>query len=351
MFIVVNLSFHQMKYFLASLLALLILVIGFYFWGSSSLYPSEDYTRLSTYAAPPAQYKPGDTLEVMTFNIGFLSGMDNNLPVPQNPELYRKNMQDAQELLTDLQVDFVGLQEIDFASARSLDMNMLDSLALAGDYAFAFKAVNWDKRYVPFPYGWPSVNYGRMLSGQALLSKHPLTRPERLVLDAPEAAPFYYRAFYLDRLLQTAFIPLGQDTLVLMNIHLEAFDEETREKQAAVVKATAENYAKRYPTLLIGDFNARPSYASQPIPTDETMGYFEKSNVLQPAIGERQYMDDESAHFTFDTANPIEQLDYIFFSKGRIKPVSARVVTEAEQISDHYPVVFSFIIPADTATN
>lgn len=337
-----------MKYLLASILALLILIIGFYFWGSSSLYPAEDYTRLSTYAAPPAKYEPGDTLEVMTFNIGFLSGMDNNLPVPQNPELYRKNMKDAQELLADLEVDFVGFQEIDFASARSLDMNMLDSLAMAGNYASAFKAVNWDKRYVPFPYGWPSVNYGRMLSGQALLSKYPLTRPERLVLDAPEAAPFYYKAFYLDRLLQTAFIPLEQDTLVLMNIHLEAFDEETREKQAAIVKEKAESYAKQYPTLLIGDFNARPSYASQPIPSDETMRYFEESNTLEPAIAERQYLNNEAAQFTFDTANPTEQLDYIFYSKGRIKPISARVVSKAGQISDHYPVVFSFVIPVDT---
>lgn len=337
-----------MKYALAGLLALLILIIGFYFWGSSSLYPAKDYSRLNAYPASPTAYLAGDTLQVMTFNIGFLSGMDNNLPVPQNPDLYRKNMQAAQELLARMEIDFVGFQEIDFASARSLDMNMLDSLALSGGFSFGYKAVNWDKRYVPFPYGWPSVNYGRMLSGQALLSKYPLVKPERIVLEAPEAAPFYYKAFYLDRLLQTAFVPLGKDTLVLMNVHLEAFDEETREKQAVVVKEKAEGYARQYPTLLIGDFNARPTYATEAIATDETMGYFENSAYLKPAVSKAQYLSQEAAHFTFDTAEPIEQLDYIFYSGGRIQPVSARVVSEAGQISDHYPLIFSFVLMADT---
>jgi endonuclease/exonuclease/phosphatase family metal-dependent hydrolase len=338
-----------MKYLSLSLLALLLSVLGFYFWGSSSLYEEESYHQLKSYPAAPKAYHPGDTLQVITYNIGFLSGMDNNLPVEQNAALYRQNMQDAKALIRSLQADFIGFQEIDFASARSLDMQMMDSLALAGGYLSGVQAVNWDKRYVPFPYGLPAVNYGRMLSGQAILSRFPISHAGRLQLSKPEAAPFYYKAFYLDRLLQTAFIPLGPDTLVLLNVHLEAFDTETREQQAQHVLAEVEKLLPHYPLLLIGDFNARPTYASEQLYDEKTMGLFMEAEGLQSAITKAQYLADEKGHFTFDTENPVEQLDYIFYSKGKIRPIAARVLTEAGQISDHFPVAFSFVISSDSA--
>ena len=55
---------------------------------------------------------------------------------------------------------------------------------------------------MPFPYGLPSVNFGKVVSGQSILSKYSLSDYSRIVLERVEDNPFYRDAFYLDRLVQ-----------------------------------------------------------------------------------------------------------------------------------------------------
>jgi hypothetical protein len=71
-------------------------------------------------------------------------------------------------------------------------------------------AINWDKRYVPFPY-WPiTQQFGRTLSGQSILSRFPIQNHERHVLDRVAGNNWIYNAFYLDRLAQVAEIVVGE---------------------------------------------------------------------------------------------------------------------------------------------
>lgn len=332
--------------------SLVVVSIGWYFWASSSAVESDQLAQIKYYAnSPPTLSRPTDTLTVMTYNIGYLSGNSNNLPVRESVNFYRSNLQRVARLLNRVQPDIVGYQEIDFASSRSYYMNQLDSLAKYTSLHFAALTVNWDKRYVPFPYWPPAVHFGRVLSGQAVQSRFPVISNERMVLPRPQNNAFYYDAFYLERLAQVAEIDVGRP-LIIINVHLEAYDTATRERQAQKVLRLAQKYVETYPVLLIGDFNS-------PLPNS-------KLGNKSPASNEHRWQDDESMHillsesklaeafanelangeeifsYTFSSFEPHVKIDHIFYNTNKIQPLDWFVVHDSTQASDHLPVVMRF---------
>ncbi|SMG09405.1 Metal-dependent hydrolase, endonuclease/exonuclease/phosphatase family [Marivirga sericea] len=322
-----------------------VLVLGlliFYFWGSSSTSNQDEFDKVVTYTSP-VQNEP-DTLSVLTFNIGYLSGMTNNLPVSRDESLFSSNLKRSVDVLERYDFDFIGLQEVDFNSARSFEYNQFDSLGNELDFYQGAYAVNWDKSYVPFPYLPIRNHFGKMLSGQGILSKMQIVSNEIIVLDRPINAPFYYNAFYLDRLLQISKVQIESDTLVLMNVHLEAFDRETREQQADKVLKVFKSYAYDYPVILMGDFNSRPPFASEILEVERTIDIFMKNPLLGEAISKDRYLQDEQRFFTFNTEQPYERLDYIFYNKNKIRKIESEVLREAGDISDHLPVWTTFMI-------
>jgi len=322
---------------------LIIFLLIFYKWGSSG---SLDQTLLhQEINLDSYDSHEKDTFSIMTFNLGYLSGMTNNLPVKPSKDLFVDNLAKSQALIGELQPDVIGFQEIDFASNRSYHVNQLESLSHG--YQTAVKSVNWDKKYVPFPYWPPSTHFGRIQSGQALLSKFPVSWSERIVLSRPKTAPFYYQAFYLDRLIQVAELSIKSQSVIILNVHLEAFDQETREIQANEVLNVIEQYITKHPVILIGDFNARPPFASKRVNLESTINIFMEHPLLSPALSRKNYLSQEEGHFTFDTATPYEKLDYIFYTHQSIQPVNFSTVTEASEISDHFPLLMSFTMRKD----
>ncbi len=305
-------------------------------------------TELKAYAPPAAR---SDVFTVMTYNVGYLSGMSNNQAVAPDPALYAANLKQVERVMQALQPDVVGLQEVDFSSHRSQYVDQLDALAQAGGFAYGAKAVNWDKRYVPFPY-WPyEAQFGSILSGQAVLSRHPILSHGRIALERPAATPFYYDAFYLDRLVQTTLIDLGRPVMV-MNVHLEAFDQSSRENQARYVRALYEQYRVQYPVLIIGDFNSVPPSASRKtgfpgypeddFSEDQTIAILTEASSLKAAFSDHPV---EEAHgFTYPSANPLMKLDYVFYDAAHITPVERFVAAETGEASDHLPVLMRFRI-------
>jgi len=330
-----------MKKILLTLLALLVLsIVTFYFWGSSNFYDHDKYDQIVNYNNELKS--SSDTLSILTYNIGYLSGMTNNLAVDRKRSLFTDNFDRSVRILDSANYDFIGLQEVDFNSSRSYNINQFDSL---GKYLYFHQgayAVNWDKSYVPFPY-LPILNhFGKMLSGQGILSKMKILSNKFITLRKPISAPFYYNAFYLDRLLQITKVQVGSDTLIIMNVHLEAFDKETRELQAKKVYNIYKSYSSDYPTLLVGDFNSRPPFASDIVEEEITIGLF----LIDPNIGEAiekdRYLESEAKYFTFNTDKPYERLDYIFYNKNKISKIDSDVLSVAGDISDHLPVWMTF---------
>jgi endonuclease/exonuclease/phosphatase family metal-dependent hydrolase len=317
------------KYFLRFLVIIIIAFIAFFFWASSSTLNSTEYKVVSELEN---KVKPeNDTVfSIVTYNIGYLSGMTNNRAIEKPKQLFDNNMNKVLLETKNVNPDIIAFQEIDYNASRSYNVNQETEIAALG-FNYAARAVNWDERYLPFPY-WPiKMHFGKVVSGQSIISKYPLKEHQRIVLQRVESEPFYRNAFYLERLAQVVKVVLNGQEVVLINIHLEAFDKATRVNQFEEVLAIFNKYKNDYPTILLGDFNSRAR---------------DKDAVIQKmfamkGVGNAAF-DMNNLGNTFDTKNPFERLDYIFYTKNSIEYISGKVLNQFEQASDHLPVEMQF---------
>jgi len=343
--------------------ALLLVLVGFWFWASSGSLSSDELRQTKSYNVDPSarasrgdtttaqgggEAARSDTLSVMTYNIGYLSGMTNNQPVERDPELYRSNLGNAITLLRNARPDIIGFQEIDFGAERSFGVHQLDTIARQLGYANAAQAVNWDVRYLPFPYGPPSVHFGHVVSGQAVLTSFPIASHERTVL-AETSRPYVSRVFYIDRLAQGVDLVVGQDTVAVLNIHLEAFEQAVRVVQAREVREIVASLLDTgRPVLLIGDFNAVPGD-----PDDPTLARVAKGLDLKRAVPTETERGG-AVTGTYPADAPGRLIDHIFYSPGRVTEIGTKVACgpDGAPPSDHCAVTMRFTLtaaPADSA--
>ena len=293
-----------------------------------------DYDNTITYE----DYAPGPenpaTLTVATYNLGYLSGLTNQQAVVRDRDLLEANQATAIAALRALDLDVLALQEVDFDAHRSFNLNQQYALSAALALPYAALAVNWDKRYVPFPYWPPPVHYKAVTSGQAVLSRYPIRRNQRLVLERVPTNPFYYNALYLDRVAQVTELDLSGQPLMVINVHLEAFDGPTRRRQTEVVRQLAEQYAESGPVLLLGDFNSDLDRAEESVAGETpSIQILLDSPVLASAV------PTTAPVATFPSDQPQHSLDYIFYTPATLAVQDWQVVESAAQASDHLPVM------------
>ncbi|MDO5606887.1 MAG: endonuclease/exonuclease/phosphatase family protein [Capnocytophaga sp.] len=299
----------------------------FFFWAKTPTLAENQYAVVeNTSQKLPAV--TDSTLTVMTYNIGYLSGMNNNLAVKTSRDFYRKNEQLAVQLIAETNPDIIGFQEIDFGSNRSYNVNQHQMIAQSG-YPSSAIAVNWDKNYVPFPTFPVSVHFGKMLSGQSVVSKFPILENDHIVLERVADEDIFYKAFYLERIAQVVKIEHPVQDFYLINIHVEAFDAPTRRRQLAFVNQLFEEKNRELPVILIGDFNSDPAYPDAAITAfldDPTMGHA-AINPQTPTQADKTYPSDA----------PEERLDYIIYSKKDFDLIDAAILKNYGAISDHLP--------------
>jgi len=312
-------------------LSMLFTFLCFYFWASSANLSSDKYakTYINQY---PTRINNDSIFSIVTYNIGYLSGMTNNLAIEKPKSLFDNNLQTITNQFKKINPDIIAFQEIDFDSKRSYHINQQNEIAKLG-YNFIGEAINWDKKYLPFPYFPISMQFGKILSGQSILSKYKIVNQERFILKRNKTNSFYYDAFYLDRLAQIIKIKIRRETLVLINVHLEAFHQETRLKQTKKVIELYRRYSNKYPTILLGDFNSDINY------NDASINLLLKLNKTGNAV-----FNTKDIQNTFNSKKPTERLDYIFYNTDFIKFIDGRVLTEFEQASDHLPLLMNFKI-------
>lgn len=325
-----------MKTFFRLFILVCIIFVGFYLWASSSVLDPLEKPN-SIYQISSGAEEQDDTLSVMTFNIGYLSGMTNNKSVERTSSLFDTHADALLKCLKSSAVDILAMQEIDFASARSYDVDQLDLIAKQGGFNYAAKALNWDKRYVPFPY-WPfKHHFGKVKSGQAIVSKFKIHNHTINTLPKPLDQPFYYNDFYLDRLVQTIVIHVNKKPLTIMNVHLEAFSKKTRSIQLRYVFEKFKRSAITTPTILLGDFN-EPFFPEE----NSYMSPFYNSSIIGQAISPQELQAYPEKHFTYSAETPKAKIDYIFYSKAHIEMFSAETITATQLLSDHLPVLMRF---------
>lgn len=240
------------------------------------------------------------------------------------------------------------MQEIDFGAARSFDVQQLDTLAQRLGYAVGAEAVNWDVRYLPFPYGWPAVHFKHIVSGQAVLSRFPIVEQERHVL-ARTSRPYVSEVFYLDRLAQVAEVVIAPDTVSVVNVHLEAFEQPVREEQAKEVRALLEPMmASGRPVLLIGDFNAAPGDAD-----DETLGLVVEDLPMKRARPDSiRTAARAAAPATYPADAPKVLIDHLFYMPRHMRALRTQIACggNATPPSDHCAVTTQFEVRQEDST-
>ncbi|MBF2017889.1 MAG: endonuclease/exonuclease/phosphatase family protein [Rivularia sp. T60_A2020_040] len=311
-------------------------IIIFYLWASSNSYPRNKYAEIIDYPASPPTNK--DEFTVITYNIGYLSGLTNNQAVDREKKLFDDNLKTVVDALKPFNADFIGLQEIDLESKRSFNINQVAELAEQLSFNQAGIAINWDKNYVPFPYLPFSAHFGKILSGQAILSRYPITNNKRIVLDKVASKPFFYNALYLDRVAQVSEIKVNNRSIIIINVHLEAFDIPTRRKQTEYIQKLLSEYVDKYPVLLIGDFNSTvPPIPENPQPTVDILL---KTAAIKSALPPEALNNPQIA--TFPSDKPIVKFDYVFYTPKNIELIEWRIVDQVKQASDHLPVMMKF---------
>lgn len=314
----------------------IVAVVALFFYISGPRGVEADYDGTITYDYPPRPAPPSnpDTLTVATYNLGYLSGMTNQQAVTRNRDLLEANQSRGISALQPLDLDVLALQEVDFDAYRSFHQNQQHALSTALALPFAALAVNWDKRYVPFPYWPPQAHYRAVTSGQAVLSRYPIRHNQRVVLERVPTNPFYYNALYLDRVAQVTELDLSGQPLVVINVHLEAFDAPTRVRQTTFVRQLAEQYAETMPVLLLGDFNSDLNRAEE-----ITDGEAPSIQILldSPVFASASPIPAQAA--TFPSNQPQYRLDYIFYTPATLAVRNWQIVNAAAQASDHLPVM------------
>ena len=337
-----------MKIFL-KVLALLVglpvvTITAFFFWSSASTTNQQTYDDIKQYDAPGPAVKSSYT--IVSYNIGYLSGLANNTTNKPERSFFEANQQQAIAALQSVNPDVIGFQEIDFGARRSYGVNQMDAIAQALEMNAGAIAINWDKNYLPFPY-WPlSAQFGKILSGQAIVSKYAVEKNRRIVLERVASESFLYKAFYLERLAQVAQISLDGQPLIVISVHLEAFDEETRVNQTRFVRSLAEEYAQTLPVIVMGDFNSALNRGSFVTATGEDKGETQfsikemlASSQFAPATPQTAW---DNGNATFPADSPEYKLDYIFYTPSTIEVMETRVLEAASQSSDHLPLMMKF---------
>lgn len=325
-----------MKKLIFSLLLIILSFIAFYMWATSG----ELSSNKELYAIYKSQDSTGiqkDTLSIMTFNIGYLSGMTNNKAIERTKDLFDTNAESLLEILTEETIDILAIQEIDFGSSRSFNIDQLDLIQKKANFNYGAKAINWDKRYVPYPYWPPHLQFGKIQSGQAIASKFSILNNHVVILNKPIDQPFYYNDFYLDRLIQTSTLSVNGKELTVMNVHLEAFSEKTRAIHIQQVFERFKKLATQGPTILLGDFNE----SVFPMATSGMLPFYEDAK-FDSAISMERLKENKSTHYTYSAETPKAKIDYIFYSSDYIEMLEAKTIRLTKLLSDHLPVMMRF---------
>ena len=210
-----------------------------------------------------AVLEKGEPLSIVSWNCGYGALGDNaDFFMDGGSSVYtadqarvESNLSGIRNTLKDLNPDFLILQEVDINSARSYGLDERTVLREALPGASESFAYNFNTLFVPYP--MPPI--GHVESGLYTLSAAAPVRSERISLPVPFSWPI--RLFNLKRCLLVSRFPVKDSDreLVLINLHLEAYDDgEGKEAQARQLTALMqEEYAKGNYVIAGGDFNQR----------------------------------------------------------------------------------------------
>ena len=334
-------------------LAVVIVAAGLVVFLSVTEYKPADLEAVEVVGSAGKTLSVGDTLGVLSWNIGYGALGDNADFFMDGGESVRSSDDkrigsNLEQMIADvdsLQPDVLFLQETDRRSARSYYIDEYNYFTSALNEYNASFAANFNVAFVPYP--MPPI--GKVDSGLATFSRYGVTEAQRVQLPVPFTWPM--RMANLKRCLLVSRIPLeGSDReLVLVNLHLEAYDDgEGKRAQTEMLADLLADEAKKGNYVVAGgDFNQYFSstdisaYPVQP-------GNWAANAVDESAFGDDwQFLMDETVPSCRSLYRPYADADKETFQyyliDGFIVSGNCTVVSFGTQdlgfaVSDHNPV-------------
>jgi endonuclease/exonuclease/phosphatase family metal-dependent hydrolase len=285
---------------------------------------------------PLADPNPSQT-KVISYNIGYASGDKNNKGSILTEKEITQNLDTIAQTIKTQNPDIVGLQEVDFKAKRSFDINQLEYIAQNAGLPYAAFVITWNKRYMPWPYWPPSIHFGQVVSGQAVLSRYPIASQSLLTFDKPSENPFWYNWFYLDRIAQNLTIKLPNGAVNVWHIHLEAFKSKARLSQAiALSQAILKKITDK--TILLGDFNS-VSKVKEGLSAKQQAVLEDNGEALEVILRHTKLINAETPDtgLTMPSWEPIKKIDHILYSSDW--NLADVYVVDGITASDHLAVV------------
>lgn len=207
---------------------------------------------------------PGESISLVSWNIGYC-GLGEKADFvldggkgdgrPESEEEFRNNFLNVVSALRDMDADIYMLQEVDAGSRRSYGADEAGVLpSNLNKYSSAY-ALNYSCDFVPFP--WPPI--GRVNSGVQTMTDFTIQGggAERVALPCPFSWPLRVANLKRCLLVSRIFLPDTDKELVVVNLHLEAYDSgEGQAAQTAMLCDVIETeYEKGNYVIAGGDFN------------------------------------------------------------------------------------------------
>ena len=250
-----------LKVLLVIVIVLVVLAAGLLGWLTAVEYKPADTedVRITSLHPQTKELEVGEEIDLLAWNIGYGALGDNadffmdggKMVYTADEARVRANLAAIVEEIKSNDPDILLIQEIDLNSDRSHHLNETSFFFSLGYNNSAF-ANNFKDKYAPFPI--PPM--GKIDSGIATFSRYPTTSATRVQLPCPFSWPV--RTFNLKRCLLITRIPVkGGKELVIVNLHLEAYDDgEGKAAQAQMLMDVfREETAKGNYVIAGGDFN------------------------------------------------------------------------------------------------
>jgi endonuclease/exonuclease/phosphatase family metal-dependent hydrolase len=292
-------------------------------------------------------------------------------------------------LINEYEPDVFLAEEIEVDSKRSAYVDMVQFFLEHTNLRFAAFDGTWDSRYVP------SEGVGRINLGNAIFSRYPITKAERIrQVDRTDQDPLT-ATFYIKRAIGRAEVDVGNSrTVAIYAVHTEAYDSDgTKQKQLQQIHEVVK--AETLPWMLGGDFNELPPVCDETSPGD-CDGKLRLSDFLderasskgtpyaqppytpsamkkfyddfEPYVPLARYGVGEDAqrkYFTHSVLGPDgvndqgvpgwwnRTLDHLFVRKGETwldtdvlqEPGRLGIVGDPSRLSDHAPIVGTWVLP------
>jgi endonuclease/exonuclease/phosphatase family metal-dependent hydrolase len=318
------------------ILAVLLLLLGAVLWagGGKTLHSAQGSGIIETIPGaleiwpPPAQ-----ELVVLSYSIAY--GLGDSRQRGVNPAAVYDRLDAVIETIAASGADVVLLQEVDFASRRTYDIDQLQYIAAALGWGFVARVITWECRYLPSPFWALQRHAGRLRAGQGVISRFPLVQNTRQRLSQPLTQPLLSPLFSPYHTVQMVDMQCGDRTVRFLNVHLEPRDPVTRQRQAQELVAFVRQVATPN-CVLMGALN---NLASEGTARSNGPAISQVRALDIITSGLRDRLRTVTAMHPSALPGPLySPREYALIGPG-LQIVETQVMMPDEPVSDHLPLL------------